>query len=98
RTRIVVDFSSATRSVFIDSGEAYFEVAHDAARPFVVHAGGGTITAVGTAFNVHSVLGRVSVAVVEGAVNVQSTVKEPAIEPAPGGLPTLPEAVLVRAG
>lgn len=76
RTRVVVDFSGPTRSVFIDSGEAYFQVAHDTTRPFVVHAGGGTITAVGTAFNVHNALGRVSVAVVEGAVDVQNSAQD----------------------
>lgn len=72
-TRVVVDFGTAARNVFIDSGEAYFQVAHDTARPFVVHAGAGTITAVGTAFNVHTALGRVSVAVVEGTVKVQNS-------------------------
>lgn len=72
-TRVVVDFGTAARNVFIDSGEAYFQVAHDTARPFVVHAGAGTITAVGTAFNVHTALGRVSVAVVEGTVKVENS-------------------------
>lgn len=71
-TRIVVDFVGSTRNVIIDAGEAYFEVAHDKTRPFVVHAGGGTITAVGTAFNVHNALDRVSVAVVEGTVDVRA--------------------------
>jgi transmembrane sensor len=75
-TRVVVDFGTTARNVFIDSGEAYFEVAHDTARPFVVHAGAGTITAVGTAFNVHTALGRVSVAVVEGTVKVQNSVHD----------------------
>lgn len=99
-TRVVVDFGSSTRSVIIDSGEAYFEVAHDTQRPFVVHAGGGTITAVGTAFNVHSALGRVSVAVVEGAVDVRSSAKEapsiPSRGKAAGTDPARP--LLVHAG
>ena len=34
------------------SGQARFDVAHDAARPFSVHAGGQTVVATGTAFNV----------------------------------------------
>ncbi|ANH82714.1 hypothetical protein A8C56_18575 [Niabella ginsenosidivorans] len=33
-------------------GEAYFDVTHDAARPFIIHTGAGTIKVLGTAFNV----------------------------------------------
>jgi transmembrane sensor len=101
RTRIVVDFSNAVRSVIIDSGEAYFEVAHDPARPFVVHASGSTITAIGTAFNVHSALGRVSVAVVEGAVNVQNAAQEAPLPAAQRDVlqpPPSSEPVIIRAG
>lgn len=98
RTRVVVDFSGPTRSVFIDSGEAYFQVAHDTARPFVVHAGGGAITAVGTAFNVHNALGRVSVAVIEGTVNVQSSVPDAPLIPPPGEVVQSPPPLLVHAG
>ena len=45
-------FSGGTREVFV-TGETYFEVAKDASRPFIVHAGNTRIRAVGTAFNVN---------------------------------------------
>lgn len=68
-TLITTDLNSSTRTVIIDHGEAFFDVAHEE-RPFVVRAGSGTITALGTAFNVHYVEGRVVVTVTEGRVEV----------------------------
>jgi transmembrane sensor len=65
-----VQFTAAERRVELDSGEAHFEVAHDTARPFVVSAGGVTVRAVGTAFNVRYVSGAVEVIVTEGKVTV----------------------------
>ena len=43
----------AVREVFLE-GEAYFDVAKDAHRPFLVHASAITIRVLGTAFNVKS--------------------------------------------
>ena len=65
-----VQFTAAERRVELESGEAHFEVAHDTARPFVVSAGGVTVRAVGTAFNVRYVSGAVEVTVTEGKVAV----------------------------
>jgi transmembrane sensor len=65
-----VQFTAAERRVELESGEAHFEVAHDTARPFVVSAGGVTVRAVGTAFNVRFVSGAVEVTVTEGKVSV----------------------------
>jgi len=39
-------------AIVLERGEAHFTVAKDADRPFIVHAGGKVIQAVGTAFNV----------------------------------------------
>ena len=44
-------FSGTTRRVRL-SGEAYFEVAHDASMPFIVETDDQTITVLGTSFNV----------------------------------------------
>jgi transmembrane sensor len=62
--------TSANREVWLDHGEAYFEVAHLGGRPFVVHAGTRTITVIGTKFAVRRDGDRVTVSVVEGRVRV----------------------------
>lgn len=66
-SRLRVD-SADPRAVTLARGEAYFEVVHDAARPFVVHAGSGAIRDVGTAFDVALDGGAAEVAVHEGTV------------------------------
>ncbi|MBT1689239.1 FecR family protein [Dawidia soli] len=55
-------------------GEAYFDIAHDATRPFVIHTQGVTIQVLGTAFNVEAFTGRPSVVVTvaRGRVRVSS--------------------------
>lgn len=58
------------REVWLDQGEAYFEVAHRADRPFVVHAGARTITVLGTKFSVRRDGDKVTVSVVEGRVRI----------------------------
>ncbi|MEJ1964694.1 MAG: FecR domain-containing protein [Gammaproteobacteria bacterium] len=52
-------------------GEAYFKVAHDKTRPFIVHAGGLHVRAVGTSFDVRATDDRVVVGVEEGVVIVE---------------------------
>lgn len=66
--RMAVD--DRKRDVWLDSGEAYFEVAHRDGEPFVVHAGKRTITVLGTKFSVRRDKDRVTVNVVEGRVRV----------------------------
>jgi transmembrane sensor len=60
----------ARREFWLDRGEAYFEIVHDAARPFVVYAGPRTVTVLGTKFSVRRDGDRVTVSVVEGRVKV----------------------------
>lgn len=52
QTAVSLDFDNGSRHVQLLKGEAYFEVVHDAAHPFRVTAGHGTVTVTGTAFNV----------------------------------------------
>lgn len=59
------------REVWLDSGEAYFEVIHDPARPFVIHVGSRTLVDLGTKFSVRRNGGRVEVAVVSGRVQLE---------------------------
>lgn len=68
-THIRVAFTPDRRRVTLDRGRARFEVAHDAAWPFVVSAGGGTVTAKGTVFDVDAE-GPVRVRLISGAVTV----------------------------
>ncbi|MDQ7249540.1 FecR family protein [Dongia sedimenti] len=70
---IAAHFDAGTRSVTLLKGEAYFEVASDPARPFVVTAGPGRIEARGTAFDVNLVGGEVDVTVTEHTVAVKAT-------------------------
>lgn len=69
-SRISTRYSDTERRVRVEAGEAYFEVARDARRPFVVEAHGLTVTAVGTAFNVRRDDARVVVTVTEGRVRL----------------------------
>lgn len=73
KSSLTVNFSDEQRFVMLESGEALFEVAEESGRPFVVMAGAGTITALGTAFNVLRHRNRVVVTVSEGSVQVERT-------------------------
>lgn len=59
------------REVWLDRGEAYFEVAHDKSRPFIVHVGNRLVTVLGTKFSVRSDGDKVSIFVREGRVRVE---------------------------
>jgi len=56
------------RTAWLDHGEAFFQVKHDAVNPFVVMAGNRRITDLGTKFVVRRDLNRFEVDVVEGRV------------------------------
>lgn len=65
-------FDGERRSVTFE-GEAYFKVAHDPDRPFVVESRGMSITVTGTEFNVNTYdPGAVSATLVEGSVQVRA--------------------------
>ena len=70
-----VEFTQAERSVRLLEGEAFFEVAKEARRPFVVYAANGAAKAVGTAFTVRVRDGRaLEVTVAEGRVALLSMI------------------------
>lgn len=71
---IEVDYSPGERSLRLLEGEAWFDVTHNEARPFVVYAGEGAVRAVGTSFAVRKRDGVVDVTVTEGRV-VLSTLR-----------------------
>jgi transmembrane sensor len=69
-TQLVTHFSRGRREVELTNGEAYFEVVHNANRPFEVRAGDVLIEDIGTAFNVRRTGKYVTVAMAEGRVRV----------------------------
>lgn len=70
-SEVRVQFKASERRVTLTRGEAYFAVARDAVRPFVVTAGGVSVRAIGTAFNVRLASTEVAVLVTEGKVAVE---------------------------
>ena len=66
------EFSGKTRQVRLRRGEAHFEVAKDPSRPFFVSAGGISVRAIGTAFNIRLRGADVEVLVTEGRIGVRS--------------------------
>ena len=66
------DFKSATRDVYL-SGEAYFDIKHNPAKPFIVHTGSVTTKVLGTAFNISAYRSQafVTVTVTRGKVEVK---------------------------
>jgi transmembrane sensor len=69
-SEVRVAFSKAERTIEFVSGEAEFSVAHDPARPFVVHSEVGRVTAIGTIFSVRQDSNSWEVFVTEGKVKV----------------------------
>jgi transmembrane sensor len=71
---VVLSLSDRQRNIELVRGEAFFTVAPDKTRPFVVTVGGAEVRALGTAFNIYRQgpeLARVHV--VEGVVRVSET-------------------------
>jgi len=69
-TEVVVTLSEQERAVELVRGEAFFDVASDANRPFIVQAGEGQVAVLGTEFNVRLTESGFNVAVAEGRVAV----------------------------
>ena len=69
-TQVDVRFDAGRRKIELDKGEAMFEVAHDAERPFVVIAGDTKVVAIGTVFTVRRTRDDVVVTLIKGKVAV----------------------------
>jgi len=76
-TELAVVLSRRERDLELVRGEAFFEVARDPSRPFVVHANGYRVTAVGTRFDVRRETDGLRVVVTHGLVRLDSA-REPA--------------------
>jgi transmembrane sensor len=71
-SQVHIELTPQERHIRLDDGEAFFEVAHDAARPFVVQVGTKRVIAVGTKFSVRRTGDDIRVVVTEGKVRVES--------------------------
>lgn len=70
RSALSVNFSNGQRQLTLTRGEAYFDVAKDPQRPFIVHLGDTSVTAVGTAFNIYRRENNSQVHLTEGVISV----------------------------
>lgn len=71
-TLVTTHIDAERRSVELERGEAYFDVAHDATRPFTVKAGDFRVTVLGTKFSLRLDGERLRVVVVEGRVRLET--------------------------
>ncbi|MCR5876661.1 FecR domain-containing protein [Phenylobacterium sp. J426] len=93
-SRVRVKFTREGRQIVLTRGEAFFDVAHDPGRPFVVTAGPAEVRALGTKFDVRRQAdGDVQVVLVQGSVRVAGS-------GAPTAVTLLPnqQAVLAQGG
>lgn len=67
---IATEITASIRRVTLLSGEAFFDVAHDASRPFIVDAGGVSVSVLGTAFDVQLGDGDTTVELARGTVAI----------------------------
>jgi transmembrane sensor len=78
---IDIRYSAEVRRIRLVRGEAYFDVIHDAQRPFVVDAGDDAVHDIGTAFSVRLEGDGVVVVVERGAVEVTGSAAPVMLEP-----------------
>lgn len=69
-TALKVRFDKGVRRVELSRGQAFFEVAHDHAHPFIVVAGDTEVRAIGTRFDVRRDDGGAKVVLTEGKIAV----------------------------
>ncbi len=70
QTALDVSFSAGERRLRLYQGEAWFKVAPNPSRPFIVEAAGGDVRALGTAFDVQVLKDGANVTVTEHSVRV----------------------------
>src|SRR5690606_21197340 len=77
RLRYGSNYGGRDRQVWLDYGEAFFDVRPDAGKPFTVHTGELEVNVLGTAFNVDiDTAGDVAVGVRRGKVQVMHGTQE----------------------
>ncbi len=84
-TSLDVTLGERERRVALNRGEAYFDVAHEPKRPFVVQAGDSATRVLGTAFDVDVGRGEVKLSVYRGRVRFGSASYEAGSVEVPAG-------------
>ena len=80
-TEVEINFNAKRRKIRLIKGEAFFQVAHNPDKPFLVYAGDKVVRAVGTAFIVRNLTGRFEVTVTEGQVELKTDTLSNIIKP-----------------
>jgi len=83
-TELVYSNYKDQRRVTLKKGEAFFNVSHDSAHPFVVRAGEGQVRVTGTQFNVWKYGDQVRVMLLEGSVQIASDATHGSVPLTPG--------------
>jgi transmembrane sensor len=78
-SRVSLEFTRNRRLVHLLHGQAYFQVAKDPARPFMVESHGRFVVATGTAFDVETMDRGLHVTLVEGHVVVRTAPSGPVL-------------------
>ncbi len=66
-------YGKSVRKATLERGEAYFQIAHDASRPFSVQVGAHRVTDLGTKFLIRRAKSELEVAVTDGLVRLEAT-------------------------
>lgn len=91
-SRLSVRLGEEERRITLEEGQAFFEVAHDAARPFRVFVGNDEVRALGTAFEVRKLEDRAKVILVQGRVAIYRAAASQAATPTPKSKPATAQA------
>ncbi|MDF2516338.1 MAG: hypothetical protein K0R59_1634 [Sphingobacterium sp.] len=78
--RYPVVFKDNKREVYL-KGEAYFDVAHNANMPFIVHSGDVQVRVLGTAFGITTINGNIKTGLVRGSVELSGGKQKQRLSP-----------------
>ena len=98
-TAIEAAVDDRSRAIWLVRGEAYFDVAKQPGRQFVIYSGPRTITVLGTKFSVRRTRAELTVAVLEGVVQVAEGTAERSVTVTAGNVAVADEgSTLVTRG
>lgn len=80
-TVVRVAYSATQRNIWLDKGEAYFRVVHDAAHPFVVTLGDKRVVDLGTEFLIRRDSERMEVSLLKGKARFEGASSSPQSRP-----------------